>query len=660
MKLRNSARITVSALIATCLVAAPLSATAGTDENVSSYAQGQFLSGTIAGMNLDTIVDLAGATARNDGTEVPKEVRNPLSATALSSLRVASTPVKVTGVDGVTVGAVGQYARASAGGESFASAGAIGDDGAISVNPGSEGSARIQLAPLLGSRLTQDIANLSLSAEAIGAQAHAELSGVDSDYTLAGLKLNFEVPAAKSLTSGAHSVLRTVEQKLATLAGSTGSVAKAVDRVLRQHSAKLGILGSTAKVTVTVDANLSDVVDSAMKAVLRDAAIVVDLKSGAVSVDLAKLPSTQKLNGMAPGTELLSQAVVTDIVGGVMRLVSNHLDGVEKALQSALVRAAVVVHAKVSVLDRVKTGDRAVETVSSVTQVVDKVTGKVLGILNTDTGVITSLVPGITGSDLNRALNGVLSGLLANLLGLKNGVVAKVVETVETSTEPVFSMLETSVNLRLNGTVDQFRTGAGLHSRVDVKLLGAKVNLGAGLFTKPVSDVLRGTLLAPTSSISRSIRQLSTSMTRPLGSAIQGGGPSSLQSLLGSAISLKVNVQETVEAPGGGSNFTQSALRVSVLDDLATLSLANATVGLNSANGGGGSGPNDDGTDPGNDPAAGLEPSGGGSLAFTGAEWAGLAILVALALAAIGGGFALRRRHSKALGADVASEDLLG
>ncbi|MEO6941443.1 MAG: hypothetical protein ABI238_07515, partial [Terrimesophilobacter sp.] len=86
-------------------------------------------------------------------------------------------------------------------------------------------------------------------------------------------------------------------------------------------------------------------------------------------------------------------------------------------------------------------------------------------------------------------------------------------------------------------------------------------------------------------------------------------------------------------------------------------SLANATVGLNPANGGGTIPPGDPGSD---DPAAGPAAGGVGQLAFTGFAWTALAILIALALTVLGGSLVMRKRRAGAVGVGAANEELLG
>lgn len=658
MKSRTQLRAAIATIATVGLIAAPVGASAASNDVASAYAEGRFLAGSVAGIELDSIVELAAARAVNDGTAPLQEVKNPLSATVLSSVRVASTPVAITGLDGVSLGAVGQYARASNDGRSFASSGAIGSDGAISANARSGSSAVVHLTPLLGAGFTANVADLSLSVEAIAAQAEATLSKYSGDYTLAGLALNFQLPAAKSLPGLAATALEPVQRSLASLAGPSGSVAKAIDSVLRQNNPALSILGNAADVTVTVNANLNGLVEALTSAVLKDAALTLDLKSGAVTVDLSKLPSTKNLNGLPPGTELLSKAVVSDIVAGLTRLLSNHVKGVEKTLRAAVEKAGIAVSVQLSLLDRVKTGERVIETVTTVTQVVDKVTGKVLGVVDTATGKVTSLVDGVTGSELRQALDGLLGGLLAKLLGLGNGVVTKVVNDVSTVIEPVFSTLETKVDLRLKGTVNQFRSGTGVTASADLKVLGAKVGLDSAVLIAPITSLVQGALLSSSSPAAKAVDGLSSSVLTPLLAAVGGNQTTSLGSLLGNAVSVKANVQETSTSPDGKNYFTQTALRVSVLDGVATLNLANATVGPNSTNGGGGGSddPDDEADDDAPPPSGG---GGGGFLASTGGLLAVLGIVAALALLAFGTYLVIRNRMASAATGSDAAEELI-
>lgn len=55
-----------------------------------SFAEGQFLSGTIAGMDLANVAALQSAWARNDGTQGMQSSKDPLDAEVLQTINVQS------------------------------------------------------------------------------------------------------------------------------------------------------------------------------------------------------------------------------------------------------------------------------------------------------------------------------------------------------------------------------------------------------------------------------------------------------------------------------------------------------------------------------------------------------------------------------------------
>ena len=117
-----------------------------------SEAEGRFLSGTVAGLDLDTVAALEGALAETpSGTPLDT---HPLSAEVLSALEIDLTgALQLLGPNGVlALGAVNQYAEANPDGSARAASGAVSDQGAISVGGSAEfpSDARLELTQLLG------------------------------------------------------------------------------------------------------------------------------------------------------------------------------------------------------------------------------------------------------------------------------------------------------------------------------------------------------------------------------------------------------------------------------------------------------------------------------------------------------------------------------
>ena len=100
---RITATVTALALGGAFALAAPFAASAA--ELPESYAKGQFLSGTVAGFDLDQIVSLGAAEASNDGTQSAQVEKDPLDADVLDGTYVIEeVESPQVGLDGVQIG----------------------------------------------------------------------------------------------------------------------------------------------------------------------------------------------------------------------------------------------------------------------------------------------------------------------------------------------------------------------------------------------------------------------------------------------------------------------------------------------------------------------------------------------------------------------------
>ncbi len=110
------------------------------------------------------------------------------------------------------------------------------------------------------------------------------------DYGIAGLDLRIDSPLVSSLTSSVDSTVRTLDGAVAQLAGPGGLLANAV-------RAEIGaeLLGGTLRVgtvrgSVTLQgADLGTAIAPITREPLTDGVVTVDLASGSVHVDLARL-----------------------------------------------------------------------------------------------------------------------------------------------------------------------------------------------------------------------------------------------------------------------------------------------------------------------------------------------------------------------------------
>ena len=80
---------TSSAAIAALTLVGVASPAAADEDSGESYARGQLLSGTVAGIDLARLVAVAPAEARNSGNDGRDSEADPLSATALDTVTVS-------------------------------------------------------------------------------------------------------------------------------------------------------------------------------------------------------------------------------------------------------------------------------------------------------------------------------------------------------------------------------------------------------------------------------------------------------------------------------------------------------------------------------------------------------------------------------------------
>jgi hypothetical protein len=260
---RITATVTALVLGGAFALAAPFAAAA--DERAESYAKGQFLSGTLAGIDLDSVVSLGAAEASNDGTQGTQVEKDPLDVAVLEDtvvIEAAESPQ--IGLDGVQIGAAAQFAMANNNGTSIGASGAITDDGAIGVGEHQStppANATIDLQALLGNEFASTLADLKLELGALAAWAEADLETASGDYQIADAVLTFSSPAIAKLTPKVDSALEEVVDALGDLIGDNGDLIGDVNGLLVDIDPVLNLLGGDANVSVKINAgNLEEIV----------------------------------------------------------------------------------------------------------------------------------------------------------------------------------------------------------------------------------------------------------------------------------------------------------------------------------------------------------------------------------------------------------------
>ncbi len=532
-----------------------------------AHALGQFLSGSLLGTDLDNVVSLQAAVASNDGTQATITSKDPLKATALNTVTVG-TGSSIQGNLGqvVQLGAVGQYAQASKDGTSLAAAGAVNSDGAIGLGqdqtmPG--GNATVNLGALLGSTFASNIANLELQIDAISAQAKASGDVASGGYTLADAKLNLTTPAISQLTEKVNTALDAVQNGLNNLGGSNGALVLDLNKALKGLDPTLNLLGGSAHVSASVDlGDLHQLVADLLQAQYGASGITFNLETGVVTLDLAKLLGVD-INNLPPGTELLSDPVIGAALDNVTQKVATIADQVIDRVKAALHGAQVTVHADLSQnVAQAPSVQQVCNTVKKVIQVPTQVPVQVP-------------VP-------------VVGGILGNVLGNVQYVTQYVTKYVDQTVDQVVCnnvstpvpALNTSVNVDLKGSVDDFIKGTNVSAVANVKLLGA-VNTALNLDTTigGLGGTLADQLFGTQGTVTKLTNALNTGLVDPATSGLLDGN-NAVSKALTNALSVKANVQGVSDG-----TFTETAVKVSALGGSgnggADIQLATAAVGPN-------------------------------------------------------------------------------
>jgi hypothetical protein len=613
---RNSIAKKVAAIIATgtlgsgLALAAPLSASA--DTTPVSFGSGQFLSGSIGGVNLARLAAIEAASAQNDGTQSMQVSRDPLGVSALGTT-VVNQPAGIQLNLGqvIDLGAANQYAEATKDGSSMAASGAINNDGGIGagkVGTATNGATAVDLDSLLGSKFASVLTDMKLDTTDVAAQATGALKNAAGSYTLTDLNLDFTSPAIANLSGKVSQALGPIDGQLAALDGPNGQLAQSVNGVVANISPLLKLTGTDAAVSANVSVDLNAALQPLLTGIYGNGAVSFNLQTGEVKVNLAQLLGGN-INNEPVGTEVLSDKVVNEILSGITGTVDTLASQILAKAKDTLANAAVNVDATVNVATP---------------------QAPLLGQSCVSTGTGTSGTGGLLGGLLGGSGSVGLGGLLC------------------TGTSTLLPDLKTSLAVHVHGTVDQLVSGTAPAATATLTLLGLPVTVNLSDITTGIGTQLTDHLLDGTGGASGLNDALTTNLVDPAVTGLLGGG-SSVEGALTHVLSVTLNNQDTATT-SAGSTFTETALKVQVLPDgtnsAATVNLANATVGPNATtvvptN------PGDPGTptEPGSPstpttPGSPSIPTALGNLAFTGV---GIAPLVSMILALLAAGAYLVR-----------------
>ncbi len=396
---RAAAMTATGTLVAGGLVLGAAPAVAA-DRDVAN-ASGRFLSGTVAGTNLDTILAIAGVKAKNDGSPSSVTERDTLNATVLNAISLPLPGglhlLEDNGL--LTLGAVSQYARANSDGSSRGASGAVTNSGAIDVggSSGAPANATLDLDGLLPGGVTSALADVDVEIGALSAvatQAKGKHGNQVGDYQIADLVVTLESPLLAGL--------------LGTL--GTGITGGAADGLLGGLPAALNVIallgGAGSGVTGLGGLDL-DALLGGFDTTLGSGPLTVDLTTGTIRVDLDALLN---LNNLPPNTDivpLLANILTTQVPDLITAELEDLTESITDAIDGVGITGGAI---PIPGLDGLLDGALA------------PLLAQLLGTVNTVTGLVdangaTSLLGG-TGL-LDGALDGVLD-LVANVQQNRN------------------------------------------------------------------------------------------------------------------------------------------------------------------------------------------------------------------------------------------------
>jgi hypothetical protein len=529
----------------------------GSDSDYTTQSSSRFLSGTLAGTDLDTVAGVHGldvtkpstSSATVDPITAPEITStptvatfgNPLNAGVLGDVLGLDLTGLGLGLPAGSAGAVNQYARATATGESAAASGLVNDSGGVLVTESTPPDRLPEPASLTLSQALPTLSGVSDVGLEVGAVASsAELDGcallrdaiwgdastnatessqsgsvnamtvrsvspaaalpagahLVRDYGIAGLGLRVESPLVGSLVSSVNTTVTTLQSSIAQLSGTNGLLSQALQQNI-VGALTSGLRLGTVSGTVTVDGvDLAGAVRPLLTETLTDGTVSVDLSAGTIRVDLAHLLGDREtgLNDLPPNTELVVNAAVLDgISTRVGALLDTWTARVTAALTTALnklqVRVALDVNLNlvttplVQLNIRMNSGVEAIMNRQSNLTVGTTLLGLNLGLL---TGVVSALVSGlITG--LPAVIVSTLTSTLFTAVGSLGSTISAVARpllgAVGSVTDRLPGLLSITVNVHdetiggRNGTTA--RTGTYTVLALRIRLLSALLPTGA-------------------------------------------------------------------------------------------------------------------------------------------------------------------------------------
>ncbi|GGC44748.1 hypothetical protein GCM10010974_28890 [Brevibacterium sediminis] len=473
-------KIAVGAVAATTAVGLTLLTTspgAADEKNPKedSEALGQLID---ADLLSEDAVDALSAYSSSPSSEA--EDSTPLNLEVLQSLGLELPGIDLPlisseGGDGLLelgeAGALNSYGRAASGNAAKASAGAVGEDGALNlddVNNGDFGNAKVDLTSLLGQLnldgvTDQIVDELSLELGAVGSTAESDGKTTDSEYVVADGTLTVSSPAVGGLSDELTKAVDGVGGSLDDAIGEEGLVDElsglGLDVDAGLASVKIG--GEDTKVSVDTGDALNSVVENVVNKKLEDESgiVSIDLANGDIKIDLAKVvkgADGEDLNGLDPNTQVLT----SDTISKITDAVADALGALSGRVNETLTDALNDVHLNIALPANITAaGIPAAD--GKVT--VDATLGQLAGtddsepVVDTDLSLagvpVGTVVNAITGPVVQAVLGvtkPIIGGVLDSTTEETTDAVTGIVDPVLDGLEPVLSGLNEVVDLTIN------------------------------------------------------------------------------------------------------------------------------------------------------------------------------------------------------------------
>ncbi|MFT4236033.1 MAG: choice-of-anchor G family protein, partial [Microbacterium sp.] len=383
----------------------------------------------------------------------PGPVNTPLDVDALSALEIdlggglVIPLVSTTAGDGGLldlgeVGALSSYASSPSPVTSTASAGAVGGDGAIDIDPddtGDYGPAVVDLTSLLAQldldALTDDIVDeLSLEIGAAASTASETSGTVTSDYVVAGADINLHSPLVGGLGTTVVDSVEGVGDTVDAAVGDGGVVQVALDGLSTTINSTLSALGlvdlDSLSVQITgVDDALSALANTIVTEPLidgtteDDSIVIIDLASGTVRVNLENAVDGG-LNGQPANTEVLSSGTITNITTAIADALGTLTSKVTTGVEGVLNNATVHVEADVTAGLTLPIVGTEVD-VATIALTIDGTLAQFTGVDATDPVIDTSVT--LLDGASNPAISALVQPLIDSVVGVLVDTIAPLI-----------------------------------------------------------------------------------------------------------------------------------------------------------------------------------------------------------------------------------------